>query len=105
MFDTCDQAMFVKEHLLSDLGVQGRRTSMAVQTMNREVTKPSKTLEDLEMVQASNGKAERVWVKMPCTHIKEDLLLGSQKGATIDKIKRLGYLDKIKVEVNASANM
>ena len=54
------------ENLLSDLGIQGRKTSITVKTMNGEVTKSSEALEDLEVAQASNGKAERVWVKLPC---------------------------------------
>ena len=36
--------------------------------MNGEVTKSSAALEDLEVAQASNGKAERVWAKI--THKK-----------------------------------
>ena len=35
---------------------------------------------------------------------QEDLPVDSNKVATIDKIKRWGYLDKIKAEVNASDN-
>ena len=46
---------------------RGGETSITVKTMNAEVTKSSEALEDLEVAQASNGKAERVWVKLPCT--------------------------------------
>ena len=45
------QATFPKENLLSDLGVQGRKTSITVNTMNGEVIKSS---------EASNGKSERI---------------------------------------------
>ena len=72
--------------------------------MNGEVTKSSEALEDLEVVLASNGKAERVWVKLPCTYLQEDLPVDSNEVATIDKIKMWGYLDKIKGEINASDN-
>ena len=51
------------KNLLSDLGIQGRKTSITVKTMNGKVTKSSEALEDLEVAQASNGKVERVWVK------------------------------------------
>ena len=57
------------------------------------------------MAQASNKKAERVWVKLPCTYIQEDLPVDSNEVATIDKIKRWSYLDKIKAEVNANDNI
>ena len=73
--------------------------------MNGAVTKSSEALEDLEVAQASNGKAERVWVKLPCTYTQEDLPVDSNEVATIDKIKRWGYLDKIKAEVNANDNI
>ena len=66
MLDTCSQATFAKENLISDLGIQWRKTSITVKNMNEEVTKLSQALEDLEVAQA-NGKAERVWVKLPCT--------------------------------------
>ena len=36
---------------------------------------------------------------------QEDLPVDSNKVATIDKIQRWGYLDKIKAEVNASDNI
>ena len=59
MLNTCSQATLGKENLLSDLGTQGRKKSMTVKTMNGEATKSSDTLENLEVAQASNGKAER----------------------------------------------
>ena len=74
MLDTCSQATFAKENLLSDLGIQGRKTSITVKTINGEVTKSSEALEDLEVAQASNREAESVWVKLPCTYTQEDLL-------------------------------
>ena len=67
MLNTSSQATFATENLLSDLGIQGRKTSIMVKTMNGKVIKLSEALEDLEVAQASNGKAERVWVKLPCT--------------------------------------
>ena len=72
--------------------------------MNEEVTKSSEALEDLEVAQGSNGKAERVWVKLPCTYTQEDLPVDNNEVATIDKIKRWEYLDKIKAEINANDN-
>ena len=73
--------------------------------MNAEVTKSSEALEDLEVAQASNGETERVWVKLPCNYTQEDLPVDINKVAAIDKIKRWGYLDKIKAEVNVSDNI
>ena len=104
MLNTCSQATFAKENLLSDLGIQWRKTSITVKTKNGEVAKSSEALDNLEVAQASNGKAERVWVKSSCTY-KQDLVVDSNKVATIDKIKRWGFLDKIKVEVNANDNI
>lgn len=59
MLDTGSQATFVKKNL-SDLGMQKSKTTFTVKTMNGEVTKLSEALEDLEVTQTSNGKAERV---------------------------------------------
>ena len=63
ILNSCGQETFAKENLLSDLGAQGRKTSITVKAMNGEVTKSSEALEDLEVAQRPNGKAERVWVK------------------------------------------
>ena len=105
MLDTCIKATFAKENLLSDLVIQGRKTSITVKTMNGAVTKSSEALEDLEVAQGSNGKAERVWVQLPCPYTQKDLPVDSNEVATIDIIKRWGYLDKIKVEVNTNDNI
>ena len=59
MLDTGSQTTFVKKNL-SDLGMQKSKTTITVKTMNGEVTKLSEALEDLEVTQTSNGKAERV---------------------------------------------
>ena len=37
MLNTCSQAMLAKENLLRDLGIQGRKTSITLKTMNEEV--------------------------------------------------------------------
>ena len=50
MLDTCSQATFAKENLLSHLGIHWRKTSVTVKTMNGEVTKSSEALEDLEVL-------------------------------------------------------
>ena len=104
MLDTCSQATFAKEKLSSDLGIQGRKSSITVKTENGEVTKSSEALEDLEVAQVYNGEAERVWVKLTCIYTQQDLSVDSNKAATIDKIKRWDYPDKMKAEVNANDN-
>ena len=105
MLNTCSQVMFTKENLLSDLGIEGRKTSITVKTMKGEVTKSSEALENLEVAQASTGKAEGVGVKLPCTYTQEDLPVDSNELATIDKMKKCNYLDKIKAELNANDNI
>ena len=102
MLSTCSQVTFAKEKSLSDLGIQGRKTSITIKTMNGEVTKSSEALEDLEVAQALNGEAERVWVKLTCTYTQEDLSVDSNELAAIEKIKRWAYLDKANTEVNAN---
>ena len=105
MLNTCSQVTFAKENLLSDLGIERRKTSITVKTMNGEVTKSSEALENLGVAQASNGKAEGVGVKLPCTYTQEHLPVDSNELATIDKMKRCSYQDKIKAEVNANDNI
>lgn len=56
MLDNCSQAKFVKEWFLGYLCLQGREASMKIKRMNRKVTKISRTLEDLEVLQVSERK-------------------------------------------------
>ena len=105
MLDTGSQVTFAKEKLSSDLGIQGKKTSVTVKTMNGEVTKSSESLEDLEVDQALNRKSERVWGKLTCPYTQEDLSVGSNEVATIDKLKSWDYLDEMKLEVNDNGNI
>ena len=105
MLDTGSHVTFAMKNLLSDLGVQGRKTSITVKTMNGEVPKSSEVLEDLEKAQTSNGNTERVWVKLCYTYAQEDLPMDSNKVAAINKIRMWDYLGKIKAEINANGNI
>ena len=44
-------------------------------------------------------------LKLTCTYTQEDLPVDSNEVATMDKIKRWGYLDKIKAEVNTNESV
>ena len=105
MLDTGSHVTFAMKNLLSDLGVQGRKTSITVKTMNGEVPKSSEVLEDLEKAHTSNGNTERVWVKLCYTYAQEDLPMDSNKVAAINKIRMWDYLGKIKAEINANGNI
>ena len=105
MFDTCSQATFAKMNLLSNLGIQGRKTSITVKTMNGEITKASEVIEDLEVTEASNKNEEKIWLKLPRTFTQEDLPVDSNEVATADKLAKWKYLDGIKDEINTDVNI
>ena len=44
-------------------------------------------------------------MKLPCIYTQEDLPVDINEVSTIDTIKRCGYLEKIKAEVNANNNI
>ena len=72
------------------------------ETINGKDTKPPEVPENLEMAQATNGKAEREWVKLPCFYTREGLPVDRNKVAAIDKVKRWVYPGRIKVGTIAS---
>jgi len=86
MLDTCSQATFAKINLLSNLGIQGRKTSITVKTMNGEITKASEVIEDLEVTEASNKNEEKIWLKLPRTFTQEDLPVDSSEVAIAENI-------------------
>ena len=85
--NTCSQATFAKKNLLSDLGIQGKKTSITVKTKTEEVTYLSETVEDLEITPESNGKAGMVWLKLSCTYTEEDLTVNRNEVVTVNELK------------------
>ena len=104
MLDNCSQATFMQKKHLGDLGLHGRKTLITVKTMNGEVTKSSEVLDDIEVAQASNGKEEKVWVKLPSTYTRKELPVDSREVATSEKLKRWKYLDRLKPVMNVDDN-
>ena len=104
MLDNCSQATFMQNKLLGDLGLHGCKTLITVKTMNGEVTKSSEVLYDIEVAQASNGKEEKVWVKLRSTYTQKELPVDSREVATSEKLKRWKYLDRLKPVMNVDDN-
>lgn len=75
------------------------------ETINGKDTKSPEVPENLEMGQATNGKAERVWVRLPCFYTQEGSPVDRNKVAAINKVKRWGYPGRIKAETIASDNI
>ena len=59
-----------------------------------EVAKSSEVLDGIEILQSSNEKEEKVWVKLPSTYTLEDLPVDNRKFAAAEKLKKWNYLDK-----------
>lgn len=70
MLHNCSKAMYSKENLLSVLGIQWNISY-------------GPNYEDLEMAEASNGKAEKVGWNYAAFYTKEDLTGESRKVAKI----------------------
>ena len=100
----CSQATFIQNKLLEVLGFHERKTFITVKTMNGEVTKSSEVLDGIEVAQASNEREEKVWVQLPRTDTQEDLPVDNREIATIEKLKKLKYLDKLRPVMNVNDN-
>ena len=60
MLDNCSLATFTQNKLLRSLGLQGRKTSVTVKSINGEVTELSEELHGYEDAQESNEKEEKI---------------------------------------------
>jgi len=92
MLDNCSQGTFMKEALRNKLGLDGRKTSITIRTLNGEENMESITLTRLKV--ASDVKGGE-WLNLPATYTKRDLPADMEEVATREKIKRWDHLNTI----------
>ena len=68
MLDNCSQGTFVKEDIISVLGINGVSTTIAVKTMSGEVSQETTAVEGLQV--ASSSLEDMKWISLPRTFTK-----------------------------------
>ena len=100
MFHNCSQVCFVKSSLGKNLRIQGRKTSVGVETLTGETTHTSFAVDGFKVSRTSGVDAE--WINIPKFYTKDDLPVDSSEISTLEKVKKWKYLQKIAEEISHS---
>ena len=113
MLDSCSQATFVADSLVTNLGLNGRKTTLSVTTINGTEMIKSTVIEGLS-VSSSNGCDVSTKLKLPNSYTRDELPVDPEEVATKQKLKNWSHLqsilhqfpdkDEVKVELLIGAN-
>ena len=92
MLDCCSRGTFINSELAKKLRTEGTMTTIKIKTLNGEESQEIEAISDLK-VTSLIGK--NVWIDLPVSYTRENLPVGDEDIATLDKIKDWKYLQKI----------
>ena len=96
MLDCCSQRTFISPDLTRKLKAESVQTTIKIKTLNGE---ESQETEAVSVFKVSKSSGERMWIDLPVTYTKEDLPVGDEDVASLGKIKRWKYLERIASEI------
>ena len=97
MLDICSQGTFVKEDIVSVLGLEGVSTTIPVKTLSGETSDETKAVDGLQVSSSSFEDAR--WISLPRTFTRNELPVDCEEIATPENIKKWKYLDEIAKEI------
>ena len=97
MLDNCSQGTFVKEDIVSALGLEGLSTTIAVKTLSGETSEETKAVDGLQV--ASSSFKDGRWISLPRAFTRNEFPVDCEEIATPGKIKKCEYLDEIAKEI------
>ena len=93
LLDSCSQGTFILDQLANDLGISGRKTSLAVKTLNGEFTSKSTALEGLKVASITEDNSE--WLPLPRTFTRADLLFDNDDITKPSQLRKWKYLENV----------
>ena len=90
---SCSQGTFILDQLANDLGISGRKTSLAVKTLNGEFTSKSTALEGLKVASITEDNSE--WLPLPRTFTRVDLLFDNDDITKPSQLRKWKYLENV----------
>ena len=91
MLDSCSQATFASNSLIKRLGIDGRKTSLSIKTINGTERISSNVVTGIS-VSCSFDNLPPATLKLPKVYTKECLPVDREEITTREKIKRWSYL-------------
>ena len=90
---SCSQGTFISDQLANDLGVSGRKTSLAIKTLNGEFTRNSTALEGFKVASISEDNNE--WLPFPRTFTRPDLPVDNDDITKPSQLRKWSYLENV----------
>ena len=86
LLDSCSQGIFILERLISNLGVEGQKTSITIKTLNGEVRNKAMVVKGLKET-SGNGDLN-YWLELPDIYTKKYLPFDKEDAETPSKLKQ-----------------
>ena len=96
MLDNCGQVSFIRDELIEDLGIPGRKLQLILKTLTGKKSEEIMAIDGL-IVYGIDLKKTRTneWIELPRAYSKKSLPVEREEIATPDKIKKWDYLTSI----------
>ena len=100
MLDNCSQVSFIRDDLIEDLQITGRKLQLSLKTLTGEKLEDTMAIDGL-IVSGIDLKKTRTneWIELPRTYSKQSLPVEREEIATPNKIKKWDYLKSISREI------
>ena len=96
MLDNCGQGSIIRDELIEDLGIPGRKLQLILKTLTGKKSEEIMAIDGL-IVYGIDLKKTRTneWIELPRAYSKKSLPVEREEIATPDKIKKWDYLTSI----------
>ena len=84
--DSCSQGTFILETLINNLGVEGKKTSITIKTLNRVVTNKVMLVKRLKVLSGNDDLYD--WLKLPDRYTKKYLPVYKEDVEAPSKLKQ-----------------
>ena len=103
ILDNCSLGTLMKESILKNLGISGRKTEITIKKLNGNQNMRSSVVTGLKVSKNVHGEGVR-WMNFPATFTREALPADAEEVATQEKERKWEYLkiiaDKLQTETN-----
>ena len=100
MLDNCSQGSFIRDELIEELEMTGRKLQLSLKTLTGEKSEDTMAIDGL-IVSGIDLKKTRTngWKELPRAYSKQYLFVEGEEIATSNKIKKWNYLKSISREI------
>ena len=106
MLENCSQGSFIKDEIIEDLGISGRKLKLSLKTLTGEKAKDTEAVDGF-IISAVDSKKGRPmeWIELREAYLKNCLPVERQEIATPDKIEQWEHLKPISKVITQMDNI